>query len=152
MQQAWNEREANYQPWYAFFKSHHSPWASRWEADWRRRRTGGFVLILTAGWYKKRDWRLFSPRSKLGDVMELKTDYDNFFTSGSNHEPSVKMDSPFTACENGTNWQWYIFSQSSQVFIGLTHFRINSENASRSVLWKPAVMDCMENGFCSNVC
>ena len=28
--------------------------------------------------------------------MELRADYDNFFTSGSNHEPQVKMGSPFT--------------------------------------------------------
>ena len=35
-------------------------------------------------------------RVTLGDVMELRADYDNFFTSGSNHKPLFKMGSPFT--------------------------------------------------------
>ena len=133
MQQAWNEREANYQPWYAFFKNHHTPVSMSLMVRSRLEEDGRFC---TVHFHRQVDIRsekdVCFHRVTLGDVMELRTDYDKFF--------HLRLQ-PRTASENGlsfhcrsvvgTNRLWYTFSRSSRASTRLTHFRISSENASR---------------------
>jgi len=135
MQQAWNEREANCQPWYAFFKNHHSPVSMSLTVRSRLEEDGRFCTVHFHRQVDIRSEKDVCFHRVLTYVMwwNSKLIMIIFFTSGSNHdEPSVKNRLSFhywsVVC---TNRLWYTFSRLSQASTRLTHFRISSENASR---------------------
>lgn len=125
MKQAWNEREANYQLWYASFKNHLS---MRFTVGSRLEEDGRFCTVHFHHWVDIRSYKDVAPRSKLGDKMELRANYDKILTSDSNHNHQWKWPGLSLHCRSmvGTNSLWYTFSRSSRASTRLTHFRINS--------------------------
>jgi len=114
MQQAWNETEANYQPWYAFFKNHHTPVSMSLMVRSRLEEDGRFCTVHFHRQVDIRSEKDVCFHRVLTYVMwwNSKLIMIIFFTSGSNHdEPSVKIGSPFII------GPWFVL--------------ISSENASR---------------------